>query len=59
MPTCTLCRIETAQDDVVVANAAGTCICLGCYTGLTGSVRPMRKSIERDIIDALGDLALA
>ena len=58
MPICTICRTETAPDDVVVASAAAPCICLSCYTAMTGSVRPMRKSIERDIIDVLCSLAL-
>ena len=53
MHTCTICRFQTEQDDVVVGTASGACICLRCYGRETGSARPMPKSLRRDVITAL------
>ena len=44
MHTCTICPFETELDDVVVAFAAGGCVCLRCYGRETGSARPMPKA---------------
>jgi hypothetical protein len=50
MFTCRICRLETELDDVAVASAAGRCVCLRCYGRATGSVRPMPKVLQRQLI---------
>jgi hypothetical protein len=56
MSICRICRFETELDDVVVAGAAGSCICLRCYGRETGSARPMPKALRRDLQAALTTL---
>ena len=55
MKTCIICRFATELDDVAVAGAAGHCICLRCFARETGTTRPMRKSLQRDIVAALAE----
>ena len=59
MWTCRLCRFETECDDVVVATAHGSCICLRCFVHETGSARPLPPALRRDLIAALAALELA
>ena len=59
MHTCTICHFATELDDVVVAFAAGGCICLRCYGRETGSTRPMPKPLRQELAAALTEPHLA
>ena len=56
MVTCTLCRFETELDDVVVAFAAGGCVCLRCYGRETAKALRMPKALRREVNAALAAL---
>jgi hypothetical protein len=59
MYTCTICHFPTELDDVVVATAAGQCVCPRCYGRETGSALSMPKGLRRDIVEALSALGTA
>lgn len=59
MITCIICRFDTELDDVMVAGAAGRCVCLRCYARETDTVRPMPKSLRRELTAALADAEVA
>ena len=56
---CRICRFETVLDDVVVATAHGSCVCLRCFVRETGSARPLPQMLRRDVQAALAALELA
>ena len=53
MQRCRICRFETELDDVVLATAHGSCVCLRCYGRATDSARPMPPALRRDVTAAL------
>lgn len=53
MATCIICRFATELDDVVLMTVSGACICLRCFDRETGGVRPMPKSLRRELSLAL------
>ena len=53
MYRCRICHFETELDDVVVATAHGTCLCLRCYGRETDSARPMPTALQRSLSAAL------
>ena len=56
MWTCRICRFATDLDDVVIATAHGTCICLRCFLRETGSARPLPQALRHDLVAALAAL---
>ena len=56
MWTCRICHFGTVLDDVVVATAHGSCICLRCFIRETGSVRPISRALRRDLVTTLAAL---
>ena len=56
MWTCRICRFETVLDDVVVATARGSCVCLRCFVRETGSTRPLPQALRRDLVTTLAAL---
>jgi hypothetical protein len=59
MQRCRICRFETELDDVVLASAHGSCICLRCYGRATDSARPMPSALRRSLATALAALETA
>jgi hypothetical protein len=55
MWTCTICRLETELDDVVVTMANSHCICLRCFVRETGGAQPMPKALRRELIATLAE----
>ncbi len=51
--TCRLCSFEAELDDVVVATARGSCICLRCFVRETGSTRPLSRTLRRELLATL------
>jgi hypothetical protein len=56
---CTLCHFDAPLDDVVVAYAAGRCICLRCYARETDTTKLMPKPLRRELCAALAALEAA
>jgi hypothetical protein len=56
MWTCRICHFETVLDDVVVATAHGSCVCLRCFIRETGSTRPLPQALRRDLVTTLAAL---
>jgi len=59
MYLCTLCHFDCPLDDVVVAAAAGRCICLRCYARETETTKPMPKPLWWELMVALAALEAA
>ncbi len=59
MWTCRLCSVEAELDDVVVATARGSCICLRCFVRQTGSTRPLSQPLRRELVATLAALEAA
>ncbi len=59
MWTCRLCCFATELDDVVVATARGSCICLRCFIQETGSTRPLSRTLRRELVATLAALEAA
>ena len=59
MATCTICRLETELDDVVLGGRTGRCVCLRYFDRETGSARPMPKALRRALVVALAEIEVA
>ena len=53
MITCTICRFEVVEDDVVIHFGQAQCICLACYLRETGNSQRMPKWLRREIVATL------
>ena len=56
---CTICRLDTELDDVVLRRSNGEGICLRCYARETESARPMPKPLQRELIALLDAIQAA
>ncbi len=53
MHTCIICHFPTELDDVVIPTAGGRCLCLRCYSRVTGSERSIPRALRHAISTVL------
>jgi hypothetical protein len=56
---CTICRFDTAYDDLAIPAGVGRGICLRCFGRETNTTRPMPKALRRAVRAPLDAVELA
>jgi len=52
---CVICKFTVPLDDAIAPTARGTAICVGCYNREVADLKPMTKTLRKDLMETVNN----